>query len=102
MSYPADGNEDVKEDEGDNERVELRPPLNLLFASASFAKRYGMDTFLSTIMDSLKSRICIEDFETIMSLAIQVDITPVRLACLLFARESTEIKTSFDNNKFAS
>jgi len=78
----------------------LRPPLGLLYASASFGKRYGMELFLSTIIDQLKARICEKDFEAVLALAIQVDLTPLKMACLLFARGNSRIRVMFDQQEF--
>ena len=49
--------------------------------------------FLATIIDRLKSRINVSDFNSFMVSAIKLDLTPVKLAGLLYARDNDEIKT---------
>jgi len=63
------------------------PPIELLLASLQLAKSYVMPSILSWITDKLKQRLEIDTFNEITSCAIRKDIGPLRLHCLLFAKE---------------
>lgn len=83
------------------DHVDLHPPLDLLFAAASFAKLYGIEDFLATVIERLKASINIKHFDEVMRFAIKLDMAPIRMAGLLFARDSQKLKDLFDQKKFS-
>lgn len=74
----------------------LHPPLELLFSAATFAKMYDIEDFLATTIDRLKACINVNSFDSIMEWAIRLDLAPIRMAGLLYARESDVIRAFFD------
>lgn len=100
-AFPAAevGAEEMQPPEQDDSQP-MYPPLELLFAAASFAKRYNMEAFLSIIIEHLKARVSFKEFEAITVLAVEMDLAPVRLACLLYARESKKIAELFKQRAF--
>jgi len=79
--------------------VALHPPLELLFSAASFAKMYDIQELLAKIIERLKACINENRFDNFMALAIKLDLAPIRMAGLLYARDNSLIKALYDQKK---
>eukprot|EP00929_Paragymnodinium_shiwhaense_P096961 TRINITY_DN58729_c0_g1_i1.p1 TRINITY_DN58729_c0_g1~~TRINITY_DN58729_c0_g1_i1.p1 ORF type:complete len:310 (-),score=55.77 TRINITY_DN58729_c0_g1_i1:492-1373(-) len=79
-----------------NQKPTEQVPWEVLAGALAFAKQYQMIEFLSSLVECAKRRIQRETFEEIMADAISLDVSPLKMACLDFARNNLDIKTCFE------
>jgi len=78
------------------------PPLDSLLAAAMLAKKYQVEWLLVVLVDVVKERLTEQSFERILTAAIQIDLSPIRLCALEFARNSTSIRSRYNSGSFPS
>jgi len=78
------------------------PPLDFLLTAAMLAKKYQVEWLLAVLVDVVKQRLTEQSFERILTAAIQIDLSPVRLCALEFAKSSTSIRSRYNSGSFPS
>jgi len=78
------------------------PPLEFLLAAAMLAKKYQVEWLLAVLVDVVKQRLTEQSFERILTAAIQIDLSPVRLCALEFARSNTTIRSRYNSGSYSS
>lgn len=76
------------------------PPLDFLLAAAAIAKKYQVECLLAILVDVLKQRIVEQSFERILLTAMQIDLSPVRLSALEFAKGNSNIRARYNAGNF--
>mmetsp|Transcript_106406 Transcript_106406/g.185074 ORF Transcript_106406/g.185074 Transcript_106406/m.185074 type:complete len:291 (+) Transcript_106406:190-1062(+) len=69
---------------------------NNLFALAAFSRKYDMPDFATAAVEMLKQSITDDSFDGLLCSAVRLDIMPVRLALIDFAKGSESIRNRFD------
>lgn len=76
------------------------PPLDFLLTAATLAKKYQVEWLLAVLVDVVKDRLTEQSFERILTAAIQIDLSPIRLCALEFARNSSSIRSRYNSGNF--
>eukprot|EP00929_Paragymnodinium_shiwhaense_P102715 TRINITY_DN6592_c0_g1_i1.p1 TRINITY_DN6592_c0_g1~~TRINITY_DN6592_c0_g1_i1.p1 ORF type:complete len:192 (-),score=24.73 TRINITY_DN6592_c0_g1_i1:165-740(-) len=77
-------------------------PLTVLFGSFAFAKQYEIPPLLKTLLNCFKKRLSDDSFEEIMGGAMKFDVSPLKMACLEFAKHNMSIKRRFDSKTLSA
>jgi len=77
-------------------------PLSVLMGSLSFAKQYEIPTLVSGILDHIRLILWEGNFNKIMQHAIAIDMSPLKLMCMDYAKKSSTIKDMFDDNQLST
>lgn len=77
------------------------PPLDLLLTAAALAKKYQVEWLLSVLVDVLKKRVSDDSFECILMAAMRMDLSPVRLCALEFAKTSSVLRSRYEAGDFS-
>ncbi|CAE7372349.1 Pla2g12a [Symbiodinium natans] len=72
------------------------PPLTLLLSALGLAKKYIVEYMVRWLMEATWERLTAQTFEQILSTAILLDISPLRMRCLRFAETCSEIRSRYD------
>lgn len=72
------------------------PPLNLLLSALGFAKKYLVEYMVRWLMEATWDRLNTSSFEQILSTAIHLDMSPLRMRCLRFAENSSVIRARYE------
>lgn len=97
---PSDYDEADAGDAGDS-APQSAPPLDLIFGCASFAKRFEVPGFVSFMVDMLKDRIDISNFDRVTRFSISLDMAPLKLFCLRFAEDHLEVRQQFQQGSLS-
>mmetsp|Transcript_150504 Transcript_150504/g.288390 ORF Transcript_150504/g.288390 Transcript_150504/m.288390 type:complete len:265 (-) Transcript_150504:128-922(-) len=73
-----------------------KPPLELFFAFASFAKKYDVPGFLSVAVERIKERVDCNTFDEVMCFAISLDVGPLKMFCIRYAEKREAIRIEYD------
>merc|ERR1712151_979316 len=76
------------------------PPIDILLAAAALAKKYQVEWLLAVLVDVLKRRVSEQSFERILTAAMSLDLAPVRLCTLDFAKTSTVVRNRYEAGDF--
>lgn len=76
-----------------------RIPLDLLFGCAAIAKKYSIPGFLPMMLHKIKQRLTIHNFNKVMSFAVSIDLSPLKLFCIRFAEEQPEVRRMFQQSE---
>lgn len=76
------------------------PPIDILLAAAALAKKYQVDWLLAVLVDVLKRRITEQSFERILAASMRLDLAPVRLCTLDFAKANAVVRSRYDASDF--
>lgn len=79
-----------------------KPPLQLLFGCTSFAKKYDINGFCSMLLEKIKPRLDVSNFEEIMRFAIDLDISPLKLFAVRFAEGEDRIRHKYEKNELSA
>jgi len=73
------------------------PPLTLLLSALGLAKKYIVEYMVRWLMEATWERLSAQTFEQILSTAILLDISPLRMRCLRFAESCSEIRSRYED-----
>lgn len=76
------------------------PPLELLLSALGFAKKYLVEYMVQWLMEATWERLDTSSFEQILSTAILLDISPLRMRCLRFAESSGAVRERYESQAF--
>lgn len=77
-------------------------PLSILLGSLEFAKQYEISRLVSLILDFMRPRICLSNFDKVFQQAVAIDMSPLKLMCIEFARKNSRIKDMFDKGQLSA
>lgn len=77
-----------------------QPPLDILLTAAALSKKYQVEWLLSVLVDAVKKRISEDTFECILTAAMRMDLSPVRLCALEFAKGNTNLRNRYEAGDF--
>mmetsp|Transcript_31696 Transcript_31696/g.62252 ORF Transcript_31696/g.62252 Transcript_31696/m.62252 type:complete len:234 (+) Transcript_31696:47-748(+) len=77
-------------------------PLPVLLGSLSFAKQYEMPNLVGAILDYIRPGLCSSNFNEVMEHAVAIDLSPLKLMCMDYAKESHPIRKMYDNNQLST
>lgn len=64
-----------------------RVPLRLLLGGIEIAKTYLFEDLLEVLVEAVQGRVGFDTFDAILKAAIKIDLTPLRLFCVQYAKE---------------
>ena len=76
-------------------------PFSILFGSLAFTKKYQVQGVFTTVMESVKSRLCADNFDEVMKHAVAMDLSPLKLFCMDFAKRTKSIKRKFQKSELS-
>merc|ERR1711862_676786 len=92
---------------GDYEPMERKtsddqPPLQLLFGCTSFAQKYDIPGFCPMLLEKIKPRLEVSNFDEIMCFAITLDLSPLKIFSVRFAENQPAIRRMYENNELSA
>merc|ERR1711957_160640 len=86
--------------DGPSGNITPLPPIDILLAAAALAKKYQVEWLLAVLVDVLKRRLSEPSFERILVATMRLDLAPVRLCALDFAKGNAVVRNRYDTGDF--
>jgi len=80
----------------------MTPPIGLLFGCASFAKKYEVPGFLNMMIEKIKPRLAVDNFDDMMKFAVAIDVLPLRVHCAKYAEGSDQVRQMLMGGKLSA